>query len=362
MRRRLVLAPLLAGCWPLAHALPPAQLRFPRDAGSHNNFNTEWWYATGYTELAGRKGPRLLGFQVTFFRSRVAATQGMRSRLAARHLLFAHAAVTDVQGGKLWHDQRIARWSGEPAGRNPADVAHASTEDTAVAIRDWHLVRKGADLHARIRAADFALDLALKATQPVLLQGVDGLSRKGPQDRQASYYYSLPQLQVSGSVTLPGETLALPPGGRAWLDHEWSQEVLHPEAVGWDWVGMNLRDGSALTAFRLRTAQDSTLWDGGSFRTAQGLRTAFKAGEVHFEALRRWSSPSSRASYPVEWRVRTPAGAFTVHALLDNQELDSRNSTGAIYWEGLCELRDSTGRAVGRGYLEMTGYAGRLQM
>ena len=149
--------------------------------------------------------------------------------------------------------------------------------------------------------------------------------------------------------------------GRAWLDHEWSDELLHPEAVGWDWIGINLDDGSALTAFRLRRADGSPLWDGGSFRTAQGAQAqSFPSGSVRFEPGRRWRSPTSGADYPVTWTVHTPAGRFTVQALLDAQELDSRSSTGTVYWEGLSTLLDESGRRVGLGYLEMTGYAGRL--
>lgn len=359
-RRSLLAAPVLAGAWPRAWALPPTTLQFPRDAGSHNSFATEWWYLTGYANAAGQTAA--LGFQVTFFRSRVAATQTMPSRLAAKQLLFAHAAVTDVAGKKLWHDQRIARWSGEPAGSNPADSAHASAQDTGVLLRDWSLLRQGADLLAQIPADDFRLSLQFKATQPVLLQGQDGLSRKGPEAKQASYYYSLPQLQVSGSITLQGQTRALEPGSTAWLDHEWSQEVLHPQAVGWDWIGINLLDGSALTAFQLRDREGGVLWDGGSFRSTAGARYAFSRGEVLFRPVRRWRSPLSKASYPVEWVVRTPADYYTVKAVIDNQELDSRGSTGAIYWEGLSEVWDSNGKLVGRGYLEMTGYAVALKL
>jgi len=349
-----------------AWALPQKTLSFPRDAGAHPDFATEWWYLTGYANVEGLAAA--LGFQVTFFRRRVEATQAMQSRLAARQLLFAHAAVTDVQSKKLWHDQRIARWSGEPAGRNPADTASASMEDTDVVLRDWSLRRTGADLQAGIGAADFSLNLTFKATQPVLLQGVEGLSRKGPEEKQASYYYSVPQLQVSGSIAIQGERKALQAGSVAWLDHEWSQEVLHPQAVGWDWIGINLFDGSALTAFQLRDKQGRAMWDGGSFRSGglgghgSGIRYAFSHGEVVFRPLRSWHSTLSKASYPVEWFVRTPADAYTVKAVVDNQELDSRQSTGAIYWEGLCEMWDSSQRLVGRGYLEMTGYAAALKM
>ena len=127
-------------------------------------------------------------------------------------------------------------------------------------------------------------------------------------------------------------------------------------------LGMNLGDGSALMAFRIRRADGSTLWDGGAFRDARGERTVARRGETVFEPLRTWTSPLSNATYPVEWRVRTPAGTYTVRAVIPDQELDSRGSTGAIYWEGLSDLLDAQGRRVGRGYLEMTGYATRLRM
>jgi predicted secreted hydrolase len=169
--------------------------------------------------------------------------------------------------------------------------------------------------------------------------------------------------------------------------------MLPPLAQGWDWLGINLFDGSALTLFRLRRqgrppgasapspsgsssaqaaaaasarsdarpgASGEALWAGGSWRGATGLSRAFSPDEVVFEPLRRWISPTSAASYPVEWRLQTPVGRFVLRALADAQELDARASTGTVYWEGLAELLDATsGQRIGLGYLEMTGYAGR---
>jgi len=339
-------------------AAPVTTLRFPRDHGAHLDFTTEWWYATGYAEVDGVEAA--FGFQVTFFRRRIASTQAMASNLAARHLLVAHAALTDVRGGKLWHAQRSARWSGTPGG-NATDLAWASTSDLQVHLQDWSLQQSGEVLTAQVRSPALTLALTLHATQGLLLQGDQGLSRKGPDATQTSYYTTLPQLQVRGTLTLQGRQHTVGERSRAWLDHEWSQALLHPLAVGWDWVGINLFDGSALTAFQLRTASGAALWDGGSVRTGASL-VSFAKGAITFAPQRLWQSPQTRATYPVQWLLRTPIGVFTITSVLDNQELDSRASTGAIYWEGLCEVHNAERQLVGRGYLEMTGYVAPLQL
>lgn len=368
-RRQLLSTSLLLPVWPaLAHADATSQvpltrrvLQFPRDLGSHPDTAIEWWYVTGELQAQQRR----FGFQLTFFRSRVPSTQNMRSAFAAKQLIFAHAAVTDVAGQRLLHDQRIARSSGD----THVDLAQASETDTDVTLRDWSLQRHGSSYQARANGAGFAFDLALRETQPLLLQGDQGLSRKGPQPAQASYYYSLPQLAVTGALTLAGQ--ALPVTGRAWLDHEWSQSIMAPQAVGWDWTGMNLDDGSALTAFSLRDKAGGTVWAGGSWRVRGAATPAvFAPGQVVFKPERFWKSPASGAIYPVQWRVEVPTGSggpdtprhYTVRAVVDNQELDSSRSTGAIYWEGLSDLLDAQGQRVGRGYLEMTGYAQPLKL
>ena len=333
-------------------------LRFPHDHGAHPDTRTEWWYLTG--SLQGRASAsspaQTYGFQITFFRSRVDVAAHSASRFATRQLIFAHAAVTDLQRGELLHDQRIAR-----AGWGLADAAEG---DTHLTLRDWQLHRTGdvqrSTYRSRIPARTFQLDLNFTQTQPVLLQGQAGFSRKGPEPQQASHYYSHPHLAVDGSLRLHGQTLNVQ--GRAWLDHEWSESIMHPEAVGWDWIGMNLQDGRALTAFRLRRQDGSTLWSGGSLRTPGQPARIFTFPEVRFTPGRTWLSPASGARYPVEWTVDTPAGRFQVRARLDAQELDSRGSTGSIYWEGLSELRDAQGAVLGGGYLEMTGYAGALAL
>ncbi len=359
MKRRDLLGALATlPAMPQAHAvIAPRALRFPADFGAHPDARTEWWYLTGALQAGPPGTAHEFGFQVTFFRSRTGLSADSPSRFAPTQLVFAHAALGEVAQRRQRHDQRIAR-----AGFG---IAEAGVGDTAVRLRDWSLGRDGGPAgpsvyRARVVSdrAGFALALECRATQPVLLQGEAGFSRKGPLPGLASHYYSQPQLQVQGQLTLDGQ--ALQAEGRAWLDHEWSDTLLHPEAVGWDWVGMNLDDGGALTAFRLRRADGSALYAGGSFRNAVGQLQAFGPDAVRFTPGRQWQSPASQARYPVEWTLDTPAGRFRVAARFDAQELDSRASTGAWYWEGLCDLHGAGSTKVGRGYLEMTGYAGRL--
>jgi predicted secreted hydrolase len=331
LRRRLLIASAAALAVPHAQAqsahrpgdaLKPRALVFPRDHGTHNETRTEWWYLTGHAKNAQGRD---FGFQVTFFRSRVDGTQDLKSRLAAKQLLFAHAAITDVQGGQLVHDQRIARWNGEPPSETERGV-FASAQDTQVLLRDWQIARDDGVYTTRVAGAELSIDLRATPAQAWLLQGEDGFSRKGPEPAQASFYVSQPHLAVRGTLGLKGERFEVQ--GTAWLDHEWSEALLHPEAVGWDWIGMNLFDGHSLTAFQLRRKDGSKVWAGGSFRAAGSAQSPtdiyrFRPGEVDFKPQRWWTSPLTRARYPVEWMVRTPADFYTVKAVIDPQELDS---------------------------------------
>lgn len=328
-------------------------LAFPRDHGAHPGTRIEWWYLTGWLQPA--RGGALLGFQLTFFRARTGLAETLPGRLAPRQLLFAHAAVTDLARGRHHHAEHLARWNGQWHD-DPSAVHQASLTQRDVRLGPWRLDAR----QAQVRAAGLELALQLSPTQAVLLQGDRGYSRKGPGPTQASHYYSEPQIAVQGQLVFDG--LRSGGSGRAWLDHEWSDEILHPEAVGWDWIGMNLDDGRALTAFRLRRADGSVLWAGGSVRAPGAAVRDFSPQEVGFEPGRSWTSPATQATYPVAWTVRTPAGTFGVRSLLDAQEVDARRSTGTVYWEGLSELLDAQGRRAGLGYLEMTGYAGRLRL
>lgn len=353
--RPLLLALALAGT---ALAAPPAaapvdfpvvrpgrEFQFPRDHGAHPDYRTEWWYVTGWLEQPDGSP---LGFQLTFFRSRPGVAEDNPSAFAPKQILLAHAALSDPATGRLRHDQQAARTG--------FGLAAAAVGDTDLVIKNWSFRRlHDGSFAARIPASGFTLDLRFHPTQPLLAHGRNGYSRKGPRPEEASYYYSLPQMRVSGFVAKSGRRL--PVRGTAWLDREWFTASLAKGAVGWDWTGINFDNGGALMAFQVRGSDGRALYAGGTLRRADKSEVRFGPNEVRFLPRRRWRSPKSGGIYPVEadFVVRLPEGErrFRLKPLFDAQEL---HSGGAMptYWEGAVTT------AGGRGYLELTGYAGAV--
>jgi predicted secreted hydrolase len=325
---------------------PGAEIRFPRDHGAHPAYRTEWWYFTGWLDSPDG---RPIGFQITFFRSRPGIDPANPSAFAPRQVIFAHAALSDPARGRLIHDQRIARQG--------FGIAEAHESDARIALLDWHLSRRADGVfHATAHARDFVLDLAFTPTQPAMLNGDRGYSRKGPRPEQASYYYSVPQLAVAGTVVREGQRSVMI--GRAWLDREWSSSYLPPDAAGWDWTGVNFDDGGALMAFQIRGREGQPIYAGGTLRRADGTQLVLTSEDVRFVPRRRWHSPQTGAAYPVEadFEIRLPEGTRRIRLtpLFDAQELDGRATGMPSYWEGLVFTPG------GRGYLELTGYAGSL--
>ena len=329
MRRRDLLA--LGLCYPVVvfsavnypKVVANHALRFPRDHGAHPDYRQEWWYVTGWLKTA--RGEEL-GFQITFFRTRLDVETANPSVFTPRQLILAHAALSDPRHGRLRHDERAARTA--------LGLAGSAEEATRVWVDDWSLEVLQDKYRARIKARDFSLELEFNAKDKPVLQGDKGFSRKGAGPEEASYYYSRPQLAVGGTVN--ADRVA----GTAWLDHEWSSQYMAAGAAGWDWCGINLEGGGSLMAFRMRGT------DG---------RTVYAPPLTSFKVLRTWKSPRTGAEYPVEVIVRSGETELRLQPLMDDQELDARASTGTIYWEGAVRALRA-GKQVGRGYLELTGY------
>ncbi len=338
-----------ASAQPAYPSVDPAYvIEFPRDEGSHPQFRTEWWYVTGWLETSSGSP---VGFQITFFRTRPGTQESNPSRFSAKQVLFAHAALSDPRTGKLLRGERSAR-----AGFG---LAESKEGDLDVVLDEWSLRRvDGSDYRAVANAEGFSLQLDLRASAPPLLHGKAGFSQKGPETSNASHYYSLPQLEAKGEIEISGRKEAV--RGRAWLDHEWSTAFLDPQTHGWDWIGINLADGGALMVSRMRDQHGASRWAFGTLRTPSGT-TTFTPEEIEWRPQRQWRSPRTGIEYPVEWTVRIGDRTIRLQPLMDDQESDTRGSTGTIYWEGAVTAVED-GRAIGRGYLELTGYGERLKL
>jgi predicted secreted hydrolase len=349
-----------------ARATRPPELRFPRDHGAHPEYRTEWWYVTA--NVAADTGRRF-GVQLVFFRQGMAAPGAVPQRpaaLAAREVVLAHAAVTDVEGGRFRCEERLARVASglaavvaDPAADRPFEIRCGDWSATAVG---------GAFLPLRLDAAgvDFSFQLVVGHGKPVVLQGDAGLSRKSDEPGNASIYYSMTRLPIRGTLMPDGPTGArLDVQGEAWLDREWSTSALALDQVGWDWFSLQLDDGTELMWYQLRRRDGSVdAWSRGSSIAADGRATPLGRDSVEAVPEGTWTAADGGARYPARWRLRTRGGTGTaepfdleVVPVLADQELRLM----VRYWEGAVAIRGTrAGRPVtGRGYLEMTGYSPR---
>jgi predicted secreted hydrolase len=322
------------------------KLAFPQDHGAHPNFRTEWWYVTGHVETSSGTP---LGFQVTFFRSRTGVGEYSKSKFAPQQILFAHAAIADARHGKLHHDEKIAR-----AGFGN----HAKVGAMDIALNKWTMRMNENVISTRVSSKDFSLDLSLTPSQAPILQGENGYSQKGSNPKQASYYVSFAQVNVTGKIIIDGKPETVT--GKAWFDHEWSSEIMAADVSGWDWLGANLDDGGALMAFRMRGANGKAIWAGGTRVMPDGIVIKMSPQQIVFTPFETWRSPRTSTTYPVAMRVDVANESFELKPWMNDQELDSSRSTGIIYWEGAADLIQNKQR-VGRGYLELTGYAKKLR-
>jgi predicted secreted hydrolase len=322
----------------------------PPDHASHPDYALEWWYYTGNLDAAdGRR----FGYQLTFFRIGIVPVATTASVWAVRDLFMAHLAVTDISGRRYL--------SAEKLNRAGVSWAGARTDSYRVWNEGWS-ARLDGDVHVLSAATKaFGLELRLDPGKPPVLNGVDGYSRKGSEAGNSSYYYSLTRMPTRGTVTV-GDA-RIPVRGTSWMDHEFGTTFLEAGQTGWDWFAIQLDDGTDVMLYQLRRSDGSM--DGhssGAIVSGAGVARTFGPAAFSLHRGRMWHSPDTGAQYPVEWSVRLPGEklSLSTRALLDAQELRGPSS-GVAYWEGAIEVSGMhEGKPVhGRGYLEMTGYAGR---
>jgi predicted secreted hydrolase len=330
---------------PYREALPGYRYQFPRDYFEHPDFLTEWWYYTG--NVRTEQGDRL-GFELVFFRQgEERGVSDNRSSWRVTDLYLAHLALTDVGGKKYISKERLNR-----AGPG---IAGASFAERRIWNGNWSSTWEGEKQTLQAVAEGIRLRLELQPLKPAVIHGVNGLSQKAEERGKASHYVSFTRLDVAGEIN--GRRVH----GTAWMDHEWFTHALDKQQAGWDWFSLQLDDGADLMLLHLRRRDGSVdPYSTGTYVDRQGRARHLARADFTLEPLAFWTSPNSKARYPIRWRLRVPALGLALEcaAALPNQELVGEHD-GPSYWEGAV---DYSGSASGTGYLEMTGYAKPMEM
>lgn len=345
---------------PADHLLPTFSWReaeagyrysFPQDHQSHEDYGLEWWYYTGNVET---KAGRRFGYQLTFFRVGVVREPTNPSRWAVRNLYMAHFAISDIEPKAFHAFERINR-----AGINWAGADAASYR---VWNEDWEARLDGQDHLLKARDGDCELELRLAPAKPATIHGENGISQKGPLASSASHYYSLTRLVTSGRLVIDGERFDVT--GLSWMDHEFGTSFLKEVEAGWDWFSIQLDDGRELMLFEIRR-HDGSLdpRSSGTLIEKDGRAVHLPFDEFKLASSNAWRSEASGAAYPTTWAIELPRYGLrlNVRAAFADQELRALESTGVTYWEGSIQVDGTSGEqgVKGRGYLEMTGYAGQ---
>lgn len=309
---------------------PDPQFSFPADYGAHPDFRIEWWYVTA--NLTGPDGTDY-GLQWTLFRSALAPGGG--TGWETPQLWMGHAAVTTPD--HQYVAERLAR-----GGIGQAGVTASPFQAW---IDEWQMAGDMTHLTMKADGPDFGYDVTLTAAGPLVFHGDHGYSVKSASG-QASYYYSQPFYDLTGTLTLPSGKIAVT--GHAWLDREWSSQPLAADQTGWDWFSLSFDDGTKLMGYRLRNT-DGTAYSVGTWIAADGQSESLPPGA--FQADPGQTHTVAGHTVPVVWRVRVPGHGIDVTVAAINP--DAWMATSVPYWEGPVTI---DGSARGRGYLEMTGY------
>jgi predicted secreted hydrolase len=346
---------------PYRLAVPGYRYQFPRDHFNHPEFQTEWWYYTG--NLRTSDGHHF-GFELTFFRqgvdreSRPARPVSAPSLVSdvwdVRDIWMAHLALSDIDGHRFFHSERLYRSGAGIAG---ADQAQARVWNGNWQVR-WQTDAAAQQLQAM--ADHFSFELSVKSAKPPVINGVNGVSQKAEGLGRASHYISLTRLLTSGAVVIDGKRFAVE--GTSWMDHEFFTHQLESNQTGWDWFSLQLDDGSEIMLFRLRRKDGaSDPYSAGTYQDPQGRTVHLTVNDFSVTPGKTWTSPDTGAHYPIEWTVRIPSlgieAALTTK--LPQQELTGKIAASPAYWEGAIDIAGTkrNHHMQGVGYLEMTGYA-----
>lgn len=319
---------------------------FPEDHGLHRGYKAEWWYFTG--NLESEEGDRF-GYQLTLFRFELTPMDADEngSEWRTNTVWMGHFAVSDAQNKIHYSDERFSR---EAPG-----IAGTTNDPVAIWMDDWLIEhdheRKTWSIN--IQAEEIGLTLSMQESKPIVLQGDRGLSQKGHDPGNASYYYTIPRLASEGSVRVNGKAYTV--SGASWLDREWSTSALEDGTDGWDWFALQFDNNTEVMYYQLRL-EDGTPHplSAGKWIKADGSVQTLTPDDMKLTPTQHWTAESG-TRYPVEWRMESllTGETWRIAAIFEDQEM----TESFRYWEGAIDIFDvNTDLRLGRGYLEQTGY------
>lgn len=337
-------------------ALPGYSFSFPRDYFARPEFETEWWYYTG--NLKASDG-HIFGFELTFFRS--ANPEANREKdvspvWRADQVYLAHFALSDISGKQFYHTERMNRAGPGLAGAN-LDQRRYWNGNWQV---KWLSLETGRQqLEAVTDRVHLKLDL--KPEKPLVVNGQNGVSQKGPLRGEASHYFSFPRIDAHGRLVWDGKPYDVT--GLAWMDREFFSNVSGQAPLSWDWLYVQLDNNQELMLYRLRGKDGAvTRFSSGTFVDAQGRSRFLSQSQFTMQPVSSWLSPHSQRCYPLEWNIHVPSLDLMLHVetRLNDQEMTSQDKVTPDYWEGAVQFRGTeAARPIGgEGYLELTGYSG----
>ena len=312
--------------------LAPPLVKLPEDEGAHSA-GVEWWYFNGHLTDESK---REYSFHFVTFQTRIA--DGATGRLL-------QLSWGDHANGLYLTAEKAALATAE------ATPGRFDFQDSG-----WRMSGDGTGYALSFDTGGYFLDLQATSRKPAVLHQGTGLVKLGPAGN--TFYYSRPRLDVSGTLTIDGQPLRV--NGAAWMDHQWGEFT--SRQVGWDWMSIQLDDGSELMA--------ALVWDPdghqpfasyGTFITGDGAVRRLEEEDFRLTPAGSWTSPATGTVYPMGWDFS--AGlldlALTLTPVQQDAEFSGSRYAPADYWEGAVSVAGTLkgSPVTGKGFVELVGYA-----
>ena len=325
-----------------SRAIGPYDWNFPRDHGAHPEFQTEWWYFTGHLEA----GDSTYGFELTTFRAANPTTNNVKSKWAADQIYLTHFTITDEINKKFYKYELV--------NRNSFNLAGASKIELDVRNGSYHMYQENNKLNIKAKNKEIELILKLDLDTKIVLNGKDGLSQKGQEPGNASYYYSIPRLFGNGILKIKNEIIQID-NASVWMDREFFT-IENPQNNGWDWFSIQFDDGSNLMIYQIRDENNNpTEFSSGTYSDSSGNFIILNPKDFELIIEDYWKSKKTKIKYPLIWNINIPKLNIEIQTspTMNNQELVLDEILDMTYWEGRCLV---SGSHKGKAYMELVGY------